>query len=47
MSRLSSAPIAILCATLLLAGCNPEPQDEVTGVRKAVEATRWNGRRRT
>lgn len=37
MKKLSAAPAMIICATLLLAGCNPEPQDEVTGVRKAVE----------
>ena len=37
MKMCLAAPTVCVCATLLLAGCNPEPQDEVTGVRKAVE----------
>ena len=36
MKKCLAAPAVCVCA-MLLAGCNPEPQDEVTGVRKAVE----------
>ena len=37
MKKYVAAAAAIVCAVFSLAGCNPEPQDEVTGVRKAVE----------
>ena len=37
MKKFLAVPATIICAALMLTGCNPEPQDEVTGVRKAVE----------
>ena len=37
MNKRFVTPATAVIAVFLLAGCNPEPQDEVTGVRKAVE----------